>query len=823
MAIDDQIDLMTEEEMDLGTDPEFQDILKQLGADEAQALMQLIKEYKEMIAQGFQGEFEDFVRIKMSTAQGYDDDDINEFQSEDEMIIEPDEMMDIEKQIVPTEMVAEGGRIDPPKLGNPPVIEKIDNMREWRIANPDVEDVADYKGYYERLKNPEDYDEHGWKKKRKKKQEGGIMDIIEDEEVVETGPSRQEMIMDYLRQRGLHITPENIQKAIIEMITGGIPYTEEASYDMPQMDRPSVLPRGMMVDETITERTPRSMVSLTEDVMTPPIKPYIYDAPIDAQPWDTPQSTMFASEGGFADDAAVISKVSPSHQAQIQGNQMAEDAINEIMMKFYERFPGADEETTLEDMVAMMQAEGVIETEGLGILGLARAMDMITPESVRRSAQAIGRHHFQEGGPVSDEEALIQLYMDELGLTRAQAEIKARTSWDDPSAQKQFDDFNWGGAEGGIAGLRQGYFLGKIVKAVTKPIKKVGSKLVKSVKKFAKSDLGKAALMYMATAGAANIGAGGGMKGLFKLGTYNPATVGSNIASSWTNLKGMFPKASTASTPKVQVKNILKDAIGMPQNLSLPASVAANTTAGAGAGTGIMSKLATSFVDNPMPWILGASLAGGAYTKANPGEENLDRLMAERNREVADWDDTMANIRSGEIVTPFTTGNVKFPYPNYYLNVANGGRINYKHGGSHWYNPLSWFSSDDVEAKILGEDVVEKQDKKKKRLKELEKELGIKKAEGGIMNLGGMEKDYRETGGFVPIGEYEKKDDVPARLSLNEFVMTADAVRGAGNGDVDKGAEVMEDMMETLEEQGKRHRQAKDMFSVSERLSEVVN
>ena len=162
MAIDDQIDLMTEEEMDLGTDPEFQDILKQLGADEAQALMQLIKEYKEMVAQGFQGEFEDFVKVKMATAQGYDDDDMNEFQSEDEMIIEPDEMMDIEKQIVPTEMAAEGGRIDPPKLGNPPVFEKIDNMREWRIANPDVEDVADYKGYYERLKNPEDYDEHVW-------------------------------------------------------------------------------------------------------------------------------------------------------------------------------------------------------------------------------------------------------------------------------------------------------------------------------------------------------------------------------------------------------------------------------------------------------------------------------------------------------------------------------------------------------------------------------------------------------------------------------------------------------------------------------------
>ena len=94
--------------------------------------------------------------------------------------------------------------------------------------------------------------------------------------------------------------------------------------------------------------------------------------------------------------------------------------------------------------------------------------------------------------------------------------------------------------------------------------------------------------------------------------------------------------------------------------------------------------------------------------------------------------------------------------------------------------------------------------------------------EAGIMDLGGMEKDYRETGGFVPIGEYEKKDDVPARLSLNEFVMTADAVRGMGDGDVDKGAERMEDLMETLEVKGKKNQGASDMFEVSERLSAVV-
>ena len=74
-------------------------------------------------------------------------------------------------------------------------------------------------------------------------------------------------------------------------------------------------------------------------------------------------------------------------------------------------------------------------------------------------------------------------------------------------------------------------------------------------------------------------------------------------------------------------------------------------------------------------------------------------------------------------------------------------------------------------------------------------------AEGGIMDLGGMEKDYR-TGGFVEIGAKERADDVPARLSKNEFVFTADAVRNAGGGDIDKGAEVMQNMMDNLEAGG---------------------
>ena len=70
--------------------------------------------------------------------------------------------------------------------------------------------------------------------------------------------------------------------------------------------------------------------------------------------------------------------------------------------------------------------------------------------------------------------------------------------------------------------------------------------------------------------------------------------------------------------------------------------------------------------------------------------------------------------------------------------------------------------------------------------------------EGGMMNLGGNEMDLRG-GGFVPIGVAEKADDVPARLSKNEFVFTADAVRAAGGGSVDRWADLMYKTMKQLE------------------------
>jgi hypothetical protein len=97
-----------------------------------------------------------------------------------------------------------------------------------------------------------------------------------------------------------------------------------------------------------------------------------------------------------------------------------------------------------------------------------------------------------------------------------------------------------------------------------------------------------------------------------------------------------------------------------------------------------------------------------------------------------------------------------------------------------------------------------------------------------LLDMGGKEMDLREDGGFVPIGRMEKADDVPARLSKNEFVFTADAVRNAGDGNVDKGAEVMYNMMKNLESGGDVSEEsqglegARKMFQTSQRLEEVI-
>jgi len=107
----------------------------------------------------------------------------------------------------------------------------------------------------------------------------------------------------------------------------------------------------------------------------------------------------------------------------------------------------------------------------------------------------------------------------------------------------------------------------------------------------------------------------------------------------------------------------------------------------------------------------------------------------------------------------------------------------------------------------------------------------VNAAEGGIMDteeasemidMGGQEKDYRETGGFVEMGGEERADDVPARLSKNEFVFTADAVRNAGGGDIDRGSEVMQNMMDNLEQGGQISEDSQGMGGGEEMMSEEI-
>jgi len=85
-----------------------------------------------------------------------------------------------------------------------------------------------------------------------------------------------------------------------------------------------------------------------------------------------------------------------------------------------------------------------------------------------------------------------------------------------------------------------------------------------------------------------------------------------------------------------------------------------------------------------------------------------------------------------------------------------------------------------------------------KMQEDIKEKVVMEAKDGGLMNLGGKEMDMRG-GGFIPIGKKERADDVPARLSKNEFVMTADAVRAAGGGSVNEGAKRMYETMNKLE------------------------
>ena len=161
-------------------------------------------------------------------------------------------------------------------------------------------------------------------------------------------------------------------------------------------------------------------------------------------------------------------------------------------------------------------------------------------------------------------------------------------------------------------------------------------------------------------------------------------------------------------------------------------------------------------------------------------------------------------------------------------NKAQGGRIGYRDAGE----VTDEMKKEMLEAEPAGNwrksPLEIPDDWLKEFIKKLKKPTRTGAQEGGLMDLGGMEKDYREEGGFVPIGGQERADDVPARLSKNEFVFTADAVRAAGGGDIDRGAEIMENLMDNLEAGGKVSEEsqglegARNMFANAQQLEKRI-
>ena len=140
---------------------------------------------------------------------------------------------------------------------------------------------------------------------------------------------------------------------------------------------------------------------------------------------------------------------------------------------------------------------------------------------------------------------------------------------------------------------------------------------------------------------------------------------------------------------------------------------------------------------------------------------------------------------------------------SYELKFKDGGRIGYK-GGANRVSELL-ILRDELIGK--GEDVSDIEAEIFQLTGKTFKSVGgISDIPTGKMrknNAGVVERDYRDEGGFVPVGIKERADDVPAMLSKNEFVMTADAVRGIGNGSVEEGSKKLYNTMKKAEQVGK--------------------
>jgi hypothetical protein len=300
------------------------------------------------------------------------------------------------------------------------------------------------------------------------------------------------------------------------------------------------------------------------------------------------------------------------------------------------------------------------------------------------------------------------------------------------------------------------------LKSIGKAIGSVAKGVTNAVSSVVKSPIGKAALtiaaIYATGGGALAGGPGFGSAGTL----FGPG----GALGGASGIFGAAPIAGTFGPPSAGLFGV--GGSFAPFSGTLASSLMSPS--------GIIKSLGGNVLGSVAGGFLGGSLAGPPQQQE--GESNVD------------YQTRVTQYKSQ--YDPLLNPTVQYPNNPFYPQTqmaANGGRIGYQEGG------IGNLVSQVTKQEFFGTPMMANGGRMGY---ELGSEVPVRKNQAGVKEL-----DYRDTGGFVPpIGIKERADDIPAMLSNNEFVFTADAVRNAGGGDENLGAKRMYTLMKNLESGG---------------------
>jgi hypothetical protein len=187
-----------------------------------------------------------------------------------------------------------------------------------------------------------------------------------------------------------------------------------------------------------------------------------------------------------------------------------------------------------------------------------------------------------------------------------------------------------------------------------------------------------------------------------------------------------------------------------------------------------------------------------AYNSAQDALDEYNKKMGNiKNMTQADLAERRKYVQQYMLLAGFNQSDIDSALSRQGLMM--GGRAAYEAGSNNQGVKTIPINLDAIAKQLFGDRLDNLTYTQKETVYNRYYDLKDKKAKGGLMSLGGNEMDFRASGGFVPIGKKERADDVPARLSKNEFVFTAKAVRNAGGGNIKHGAKKMYQLMKQLE------------------------